>query len=490
MFRSLLLCVFMTLGTHPSSAAETLVTVFRDQVAFERACPSSGACLSFFNDDDGQGGAVIGAAFAAMHLRSLRYPMGTLAENYLAHPPDQWSDTGGGLRPIIASRTVLPDRLGTSVDGEGRYVAGILDFDEFMSLCRRCGCEPVVLVASHAHLLPGSAVTRDQVIANAVEWVRYANVTKGYGVRYWEIGNELDLIKKIPMTMEQYFAFYQTATTAMKAVDPTIRTGLGVIGMNNDYYRPALQTFPELVDFLVAHSYQNGIRDGQAYGLLGRSLSPTTDRALKAIDDFAPVGCRATTEVLVTEYSSHSTAHSYKDAAGAPIEGHNVLKGLITAETALYLASVDKRVRHAHFWMSQTPWGDIDATDHSLLTSDGTLSCNGIFLAAVAQDEPRRWLCSQGHLGKARVHAGLTDEDGLRVFLINRGPSGSMDVRLRGLGQGLLHSVSHLGGELLGQEVVHTSGTAAWDGQDLLVTCPGGSLTIVRLSAAGNAHGQ
>ncbi|MGE5527817.1 MAG: hypothetical protein ACM3X6_01565, partial [Patescibacteria group bacterium] len=37
---------------------------------------------------------------------------------------------------------------------------------------------------------PGAWVGRQDLIDTAAAWVRYANVVKGYGVKYWEIGNE------------------------------------------------------------------------------------------------------------------------------------------------------------------------------------------------------------------------------------------------------------------------------------------------------------
>ncbi len=71
--------------------------------------------------------------------------------------------------------------------------------------------------------------------AEAADWVRYANVTKGYGVKYWTIGNEYygnghygaaweadDHADKSPTGYANGVAAY---ADAMKAVDPTIKVG-------------------------------------------------------------------------------------------------------------------------------------------------------------------------------------------------------------------------------------------------------------------------
>src|SRR5690349_8329742 len=62
----------------------------------------------------------------------------------------------------------------------GGYVAPDTGFDNFMAGVRRAGAQPMVT----ANYGTGSA-------QEAADWVRSANLEKGYGVKYWEIGNEL-----------------------------------------------------------------------------------------------------------------------------------------------------------------------------------------------------------------------------------------------------------------------------------------------------------
>lgn len=74
----------------------------------------------------------------------------------------------------------------------------------------------------------------------AADWVRYANITKGLGFKYWEVGNEnygaweADSTSRPhdPYTYAQRFRDY---FTQMKAVDPTIKIGAVVITGEDSY---------------------------------------------------------------------------------------------------------------------------------------------------------------------------------------------------------------------------------------------------------------
>ena len=76
--------------------------------------------------------------------------------------------------------------------------------------------------------------------AEAAAWVKYSNVTKKYGFKYWEIGNEVygtwetdsHSLPNDPATYATQFAQYYTA---MKAVDPTIQIG-AVASAGEDSY--------------------------------------------------------------------------------------------------------------------------------------------------------------------------------------------------------------------------------------------------------------
>ena len=86
--------------------------------------------------------------------------------------------------------------------------------DTFIAYCRTLGAEPRIVVR-----LKGSTP------ANAAESVKYANVTKGYAVKYWGIGNEADLYANDDpsYTVDKYDADWREFAQAMRAVDPAIK---------------------------------------------------------------------------------------------------------------------------------------------------------------------------------------------------------------------------------------------------------------------------
>lgn len=58
----------------------------------------------------------------------------------------------------------------------------------------------------------------------AAAWVKYANIDQKLGIKFWEIGNEMDGYWEEggPVTARQYVAKYLAFAKAMKAVDPSI----------------------------------------------------------------------------------------------------------------------------------------------------------------------------------------------------------------------------------------------------------------------------
>ena len=72
--------------------------------------------------------------------------------------------------------------------------------------------------------------------SEAASWVYYANTYKGYGVHYWQIGNETEGAWETggPIPTQDYVRRYIEYYNAMKAVDPTIIITGPVAGSFND----------------------------------------------------------------------------------------------------------------------------------------------------------------------------------------------------------------------------------------------------------------
>jgi hypothetical protein len=146
--------------------------------------------------DSQLGTATISDLLKSAGVRMMRYPGGSYGDIY------HWQDN----------------------TAPGGYVAPDTNFDTFMGSVQRVGAQPII-IANYGTGTPQEAAA----------WVQYANVTKGYGAKYWEIGNELygnghygadweadNHADKSPVGYANGVVAY---AGAMKAVDPTVKIG-------------------------------------------------------------------------------------------------------------------------------------------------------------------------------------------------------------------------------------------------------------------------
>jgi alpha-L-arabinofuranosidase len=174
-------------------------------------------------------------------VRMLRYPGGSYGDIY------HWQDN----------------------TAPGGFVAPGTDFDAFEGTVHKIGAQSM-LIANYGSGTP----------TEAADWVRYANITKGYGAKYWEIGNELygngyygsswetdDHADHSPTAYANNVLQY---ATAMKAVDPTIKIGAVLTapgnwpdsvvnaGDNADWNKTVLSIAGSAIDFAIVHWYPSG----------------------------------------------------------------------------------------------------------------------------------------------------------------------------------------------------------------------------------------
>ena len=99
----------------------------------------------------------------------------------------------------------------------------------------------------------------------AAEWVRWANLKNDFGVKHWEVGNELNGEWETGhirpdgsvMTAEKYAAIFTEYAKAMKAVDPSIMIGGPScdISHHDDYLGPLFKLAGTYIDFVTIHFY-------------------------------------------------------------------------------------------------------------------------------------------------------------------------------------------------------------------------------------------
>jgi len=175
-----------------------------------------------------------------------------------------------------------------STTGGTNYVPPSASFSNFMSrLVIPAGATAMITVNYGSN--PSGAGGADP--EEAAAWVRFANVTMGYGIKYWEIGNEvygnrfyggnweMDLHPDCsPMA---YGSNVDLFVRAMKAADPTIKIGavLTTLGywpdrLTPNWNRNVLQRCGKNIDFVIVHFYPDG-GDGNRGG--ARILSKTAE---------------------------------------------------------------------------------------------------------------------------------------------------------------------------------------------------------------------
>jgi len=208
--------------------------------------------------------AQVPGLLTTLGARTLRYPGGSWSDAY------HWQTNSG-----TTGQSVFPN----SND----------NFDHFMTgLAQPVGAQPIITVNYGSN----AAGTAGGDPNEAAGWVKYANVTKGYGVKYWEVGNEIygngyyngwdwecDLhlldqtvanrVGNANLSPTTYGQNVNAFVTAMKAQDPSIKVGAVMAladgsGTAVDWNTKALAQCGPNIDFVVMHWYPEYLNDNDA----------------------------------------------------------------------------------------------------------------------------------------------------------------------------------------------------------------------------------
>lgn len=198
---------------HLPPGAEAIGSAFRFEVGIRSpATVWLDQCLLFPADQMAGWDPEVVRLTKESQLPILRWPGGNFVSGY------HWKDGIGPAekRPMRLNRPwnmPEPNYVGT---------------DEFMRFCELAGCEPMICVNAG-----------DGTAEEAADWVEYCNGSintpmgrqraanghpKPYGVRYWEIGNELYGGWQIGhCTADEYAPRYREFVKAMQKRDPSVR---------------------------------------------------------------------------------------------------------------------------------------------------------------------------------------------------------------------------------------------------------------------------
>lgn len=185
--------------------------------------------------------------------------------------------------------------------------------DQFVSLAEQLGAE----VSLNVRLIGGTPEL-------AAELVRYANIEKGYGIKYWGIGNEPTLYataKDVPeYGTAQFNQEWRAFAEAMRAVDDSIL----LIGPELHQFGPNLESTPkdpfgldwmteflkangDLVDIVSIHRYPfpqtSGGRAATVDELMG--ASEEWEDIIRYLRNLIVETTGSTLPIAVTEVNSH-----------------------------------------------------------------------------------------------------------------------------------------------------------------------------------------
>jgi hypothetical protein len=391
-------------------------------------------------------------------IQLVRYPGGSVSDNYhwLSNTPDD--PNAGGTDPTA-------------------------NFDAYMSVVKRVGAHAMITVNY------GSGTPEE-----AAAWVRYADrgcrhydgpvpVYPGasatghdYGIRYWEIGNELYGDGTYGATWEvnkkahdptSYANGVVSYSAAMKAVDPSIRIGAVLTAPGNwpdgqvnaaspqPWNDTVLSVACGAIDFVSIHWYAQGPSGESDADLLASpqngqatpvSYTPNIPNMVATLKSALAQHCGAhadAVQIMVTETNSVS---------------YNPGKQTTSLVNALFLTDqvmtwLENGVTNVDWWaIHNSPfdgnvdpalYGDYDFGDYGIL-SRGLTSANGAVEPAAETPLPSYYglqmLSHLGHLARSQplgvssssalvsIHAVKQTDGKIHVLLINKSPDQAYNV--------------------------------------------------------------
>jgi len=309
-------------------------------------------------------------------------------------------------------------RFVDQASAEKRCNAAVLDFDELMVLCKNTGAQPLLVVAYDAMYNTATTArpSKEQLITNATEWVRYANVTKRYGVKYWMIGNESWNLPDYngQATPAQYAADLVAFATAMKAVDSTIKI---IANGKSNWWQTLLQSpAVSVIDILAFSSYPvyDYTKGYDSFRESNTSLTSEVDAAVRAIKLYAPAPNEARIKVLASEYNSMDWSGGWSDANNL---GHALCNFQMFGDMVK-----NPKVEGACLW--NTRWTDNATAEQHIydaLDKNGNLNAIGIAQQVWGKNLLQTMVATTSSDAQVKVYASYdTSTQNLNIFLLNK----------------------------------------------------------------------
>jgi len=344
-------------------------------------------------------------AMKDMGVKFIRFPYGHLADNYLWDADGDWGNT---LTPKVATISQTPGNWDWAVNQSSGEFIKDMDFDEYISICKEVGAEPMVVVNILSYKYENGP-TYEQLKESAIEWVRYANITKGYGVKRWALGNEVDHHPEF-ISQEEYKALYSDFAKAMKAVDPSIWIGPGLLG---NWHAALLSHDPENIDFTCVHNYLYKYdwrnQDYEGWKNTSDNMVGNVEKCQNAVSNSTIPDI----EIHVTEMNSRP----WSDKS----DNDDLFRALAYAEMVFNACSF-KNVTATYAWNTHGPWdGEDSNATYNILDLDNNKEPRGD-ITKIINDNILDYFVSVPRVnGFVRTYATVSENnENITLFLINK----------------------------------------------------------------------
>jgi hypothetical protein len=455
-----------TAGQRAGKAAASAVGVNVDAAAGLGTVPGGAIGLNTAVYDGYMTDSPVPALLKAAGINALRYPGGSYGDIF------NWqSDTA-----------------------PGGYVAPHTGFDtDFMPMAQSTGAAPIVIVNY------GSGTPQ-----LAASWVQDANVTHKYGIKYWEVGNEVygngfygsgwETDQHSSKSPDTYAANYLQFASAMKAVDPSVKVCAvlttpgfwpdGVVGSGDtmDWNHTFLSIVGSKIDCAIVHYYPGG-----------------ANAAAMLTDPSDISGIVSTLHSEIKQYGGTSNVPVLVTETNSSIDMDTQPAALFAADT--YTTWLENGIVNVDWWDEHngpgtptTVGGVQDYNDQGIFSNGGSSSgvteppletpfapYYGIQMLTKLMAPGDTMVSSHSDNSLVAAHAVRRAGGDLDVLLINKDPSNSYTVNLNYSGFT----------PTAGTPTVYrfannaTSITSSQQGSPASQTIPPYSLTVVHLTGSG-----
>lgn len=300
-------------------AADDNVTVNATSVTRSLTNKPTGVNMNFLNDADVRripGSRTLQAGLQDLKATHLRYPGGEKSDTYYFAAPTSWPATSASAPKFCRYGPSQWPSSDVRFGNGGNTPINPLSFDAFMAVSNSIGGKPVIVVpydcAYGAVPAGGSTPSLQQLKDHAVEWVRYANITKNWNVQYWEIGNETDISPASyggnDPGVIQYATDVIAFSQAMKAVDPTIKIGVNALSQSRINALLARPGLGAAIDYISVHTYPtyNWTSGYDTFRTTSPNLAGMVQQATSSINSATTltVADKARIKVSLTEFNA------------------------------------------------------------------------------------------------------------------------------------------------------------------------------------------